>query len=208
VAKSPVGDGVRELRGWAHRSREQLDLLRKQARGSNVLEILDTLESSHISYLVAGGWGVDALLGHQTRKHRDLDVVLPGFEVDEPKARQALSALGFTRRSQRPAGIWMPIQSLLVNRAGHQIELLSIDLDRIGASLGQTQQPEAGAVDTQDLPIAASGAIEGRRVPCLSIEVQLLAHSGYEARPSDQRDVHELEELRDALGKRASGRDG
>ncbi len=168
-----------------------------------MLKILETLDASEIPYLVAGGWGVDALLGHQTRRHRDLDLVLPSFEVDEPRALRALAALGFERTSQRPAGIWMPIQSLVVDRAGHQIELLSIDLDRIGGSLA----PEDGHVeDAREAPhvdVAGTGKIDGHRVPCLSLEVQLLAHSGYEARTSDRRDIEELMELRDLLAERS-----
>ena len=32
---------------------------------------------------IGGGWGVDALVGHQTRPHDDLGVVLP--DVAKPK---------------------------------------------------------------------------------------------------------------------------
>jgi lincosamide nucleotidyltransferase A/C/D/E len=172
-----------------------------------VLEILEVLDSSEIPYLVAGGWGVDALLGRQTRRHRDLDLVLPAFEVDEPRALRALSALGYKRQSQRPAGIWMPIQSLVVDGAGHQIELLSIDLERIGESLAQEHGPRGDAPDSSHVEVAGTGEIDGHRVACLSLEVQLLAHSGYEARASDRRDLQELLELRDLLTEESSQAD-
>ena len=41
-----------------------------------VLEFLDLLEASSIDVCLDGGWGVDALLGEQTREHGDLDVIL------------------------------------------------------------------------------------------------------------------------------------
>src|SRR5262245_4430984 len=41
-----------------------------------VLEFLALLEASSIDVCLDGGWGVDALLGEQTREHGDLDVIL------------------------------------------------------------------------------------------------------------------------------------
>ena len=41
------------------------------------LEVLGVLRSNVVEAWVAGGWGVDALLGEQTREHRDLDILIP-----------------------------------------------------------------------------------------------------------------------------------
>lgn len=35
---------------------------------------IDTLDTHGVPFWVDGGWGVDALLGEQTRSHRDLDL--------------------------------------------------------------------------------------------------------------------------------------
>lgn len=43
---------------------------------SEVTEILTDLRRAGCRAWVAGGWGVDALVGHQTRPHRDLDLAL------------------------------------------------------------------------------------------------------------------------------------
>lgn len=40
----------------------------------DVLEIVCVLEARGISVWLDGGWGVDALLGTQRRRHKDLDV--------------------------------------------------------------------------------------------------------------------------------------
>jgi Aminoglycoside-2''-adenylyltransferase len=46
---------------------------------ADVLAVLDLAEESGVRLWVDGGWGADALLGEQTRKHGDLDVpVEPG----------------------------------------------------------------------------------------------------------------------------------
>ena len=39
----------------------------------DVIDCYTTLENLGIEIWVDGGWGVDALLGEQTRPHKDLD---------------------------------------------------------------------------------------------------------------------------------------
>jgi Aminoglycoside-2''-adenylyltransferase len=46
----------------------------------DVVEVLTALDAGGIDYWVEGGWGIDALLGRQTREHRDLDL---GVGLDE-----------------------------------------------------------------------------------------------------------------------------
>lgn len=42
---------------------------------SDVAVVLDRLEDAKIEAWLEGGWGVDALLGKQTRTHDDLDLI-------------------------------------------------------------------------------------------------------------------------------------
>jgi lincosamide nucleotidyltransferase A/C/D/E len=46
---------------------------------SEVLDVLAALAALGRRFWLEGGWGVDALVGHQTRAHRDLDVDLDAF---------------------------------------------------------------------------------------------------------------------------------
>lgn len=46
-----------------------------------------------ITVWIDGGWGVDALLGHQTRKHEDLDVALRHSDVTA--LRKLLDGFGY-----------------------------------------------------------------------------------------------------------------
>ena len=41
---------------------------RRPMRGSDVLDVLDLLQDAGIKAWVAGGWGIDALVGRQTRE--------------------------------------------------------------------------------------------------------------------------------------------
>lgn len=43
--------------------------------GRDVVEILGLLRRAGTEVWVGGGWGIDALLGRQTRDHRDLDLM-------------------------------------------------------------------------------------------------------------------------------------
>ncbi|MGI3781472.1 MAG: nucleotidyltransferase domain-containing protein, partial [Janthinobacterium lividum] len=53
-----------------------------------VTEVLADLREVGCRAWVAGGWGVDALVGRQTRPHRDLDLAVDGEDV--PTAIAAL----------------------------------------------------------------------------------------------------------------------
>jgi lincosamide nucleotidyltransferase A/C/D/E len=61
------------------------------ARG--VLSVIATLEQAGVRVWLDGGWGVDALVGEQTRDHDDLDCVIA--LCDAPIARDTLAVCGF-----------------------------------------------------------------------------------------------------------------
>ncbi len=41
-----------------------------------VIYLYQTLETNSIPTWIIGGWGIDALLGEQTRRHKDLDILV------------------------------------------------------------------------------------------------------------------------------------
>jgi len=55
--------------------------------------LLDLLDEIAAHYWLDGGWGVDVLLGAQSRAHSDLDVVLARSDV--PRVLDLLAAGGF-----------------------------------------------------------------------------------------------------------------
>jgi hypothetical protein len=62
---------------------------------TRVLEILEALEEAGLRTVMLGGWGVDALVGRELRKHSDLDLALEDAELD--RAIETLSGLGYQR---------------------------------------------------------------------------------------------------------------
>lgn len=45
-------------------------------RASDVIMIINALAAAGVDAWLDGGWGVDALVGEQTRPHDDLDLVI------------------------------------------------------------------------------------------------------------------------------------
>ena len=64
-----------------------------QMSGDAVIELMQLFDQNGIEVFVDGGWGVDALLGDQTRSHADLDIALQHKDV--PNLRALLEARGY-----------------------------------------------------------------------------------------------------------------
>ena len=167
-------------------------LLIGRVRAADVLEIVDALESAGVKMWVAGGWGVDALLGEQTRKHPDLDLVLD--VSDEGRAEAALRELGFKRYELEhdyvPRGL-MPHRVAMQDVNWRTVELHWVDMrswpHQWLARLA-SERPEAMiGVDLSE-PFAR-GVIGGRSVPCLSAGLQLVSREVYELDASDLQDA-------------------
>jgi lincosamide nucleotidyltransferase A/C/D/E len=155
--------------------------------GEVVLGVVEAVEAAGVRCWLAGGWGVDALVGRQTRTHRDLDLVVE--HRDMQKAVQVLLALGY----------W---------------EWYRLDEDvPLSTQIVFTDHPVAGrAVDLHPLeyfgPAAtvATGEVAGRQVPCLSVATQVVNRSC--TRRSEREDLAlllELERSQAAQGDVTSG---
>jgi len=166
--------------------------LQRRMHATEVLEVLDGLKASGLAVWVAGGWGVDALLGAQTRQHDDLDLIVD--LAQEGDAQAALRGLGFRRiRAEFFEGALMPKQIIMRDRAGRIVDLHGVDartwpgswrelLDRAGRS----------AVPFDPAKPFAVGMIEGRPVECLSPELQLASRQVYELPDSAATDARAL----------------
>jgi lincosamide nucleotidyltransferase A/C/D/E len=152
---------------------------------SRVLSVLDLLAATGVSCWVGGGWGVDALVGRQTRRHHDLDLVISDSDEEYRRLAEALAREGFRPdEPERSPGLPMPLRCAWHNDDGHTIEILPVALHGPPFQAAPTGgQPTAGAAPF------ASGLIDGRRVPCLSAGLQLALHEGYPPRDTDARDI-------------------
>ncbi len=153
------------------------------------LRVLDRLAGAGIAHWVAGGWGVDALVGEQTRLHQDLDLVVDASRFDE--AVQTVVAMGY-----RPDVDWLPARLSLVADTTDGSPSV-VDLHPVHRSAdGSGTQPGLGS-QTFRYPADAwaLGWIDGRPVPCLAARQQRTLHAGYDLRDEDRHDLPLLDEV-------------
>jgi lincosamide nucleotidyltransferase A/C/D/E len=68
--------------------------------------VLADLTEAGCSVWVAGGWGVDALVGRQTRLHRDLDLALDARNETVGCALWSVGAIAWRVTGDRSALSW------------------------------------------------------------------------------------------------------
>jgi lincosamide nucleotidyltransferase A/C/D/E len=146
---------------------------------AQVLAVLERLEAASCRYWVAGGWGVDALVGKQTREHRDLDLAVDA--ACEAGALAALDELGYEIETD-----WRPARVELAAAQSRWVDLHPVRFDAAGD--GRQADVDGGWFDYPRGCFVA-GRIADRGVPCLSIDQQLRFRQGYELRDVDRHDI-------------------
>lgn len=128
--------------------------------------MLSRLDTAGIWYCVEGGWGIDALLGEQTRKHGVLDLGVRAEEVDP-----LCSALGEFARDDAE---W-PSSVVLTDRRGRRVDAHPLAFDD-AADGWQAHAPGGEPSRRPGEHVDARGRITGREVRCISPELQLRWH--------------------------------
>jgi adenylate kinase family enzyme len=161
-------------------------LNRKQhgMNSADVVHLYTTLEKSGVEIWIDGGWGVDALLGDQTRLHKDLDITIQ--QKDVPMLRRFLQTCGYRKIKLEDAKSW---NFVLGDENGKEIDVHVIVLDDKGNGL--YGPPEKGEMYPTS-SLTGTGVIEGRTVRCISPEWMVKFHSGYPLKEKDFRDVSAL----------------
>jgi lincosamide nucleotidyltransferase A/C/D/E len=142
----------------------------------DAIELIDRFEAAGIEIVVDGGWGVDALLGRQTRPHLDLDIALPA--AAGPQIRTLLSDMRF---EQIPTvDTWehnWVVQDLDLRR----VDIHTYVLDSFGRN--------GGGVAYHAHHLTGHGIIGRRAVRCIPVDVLIEFHLGYEQDEGDFLDV-------------------
>ena len=149
----------------------------------NAVVILDLLDRAAVPTWVAGGWGVDALVGQPSRPHGDLDLLIP--EALSSRARRSLAAAGFVLAlDELPTRFEMSHPHLGV------VDLHPIHFDAAGDA--RLELPNGGWWVYERGALDAHGTIGAHRCRCLSAPEQLRLHDGYELREIDRADIRLL----------------
>jgi len=130
----------------------------------DVLQLMTLFEQAHIEVILDGGWGVDALLGEQTRTHADLDIVLLYQDVPRPDTR--------------------PVNFVMGDAHGRQVDIHTYTLDR-------ENHPEQG-LDYPLESLRGTGSILGHAVRCIDARNMVQFHTGYTLDQDDYLDVKAL----------------
>jgi lincosamide nucleotidyltransferase A/C/D/E len=155
-----------------------------EMRSKDVLEIYSLLDNGGIHIWIDGGWGVDALLEEQTRKHNDLDIVIESKNLE--KMTELFGARGYGEKGEEDARPW---NYILIDNVGHQIDIHVIDMDDEGNGIyGPPENDEKYPASA----LTGIGKIEGHEVRCISPEDMIKFHTGYKLREKDYQDVKAL----------------
>jgi lincosamide nucleotidyltransferase A/C/D/E len=148
-----------------------------------LLAIVDLLEAAGVDLWLDGGWGVDALLGRQTREHDDLDIVV---ELDDaPRIIELLESFGYSLVAGGP-----PKSFVAVDARGRQVDVHPVAFDAEGGGVYQMDDGKEWVYPAGGF--SGAGSVDGRPVRCLSPEVQVLVHAGYELTHKDYRELYLL----------------
>lgn len=149
-------------------------------RAAEVLGLVTALDEAGVVCWLDGGWGVDCLLGEQTREHGDLDLVVDRANLGRVRRHLERHGFGVIRD-------WLPTSIAFRDHEGREVDLHPVDLTADG---GGDQVLEDGSTWHYSSPV--EGVVAGRSVRCASAEEQLAMHLGYDPRPVDIVDVRRL----------------
>jgi len=151
---------------------------------ADVCDVLQLCDDHGIRIWIDGGWAVDACLGHQTRPHGDLDIVIE--ERDVAGAVAVLERRGYRPVPRTDTRAW---NFVVGDAVGRLIDFHVIVLDEQGRGVyGPAERGEVYPADA----LAGRGLINARVVHCIAPEWLVRFHTGYEADATDWADVSAL----------------
>ena len=143
----------------------------------NVVDLLKNAELIDVAVWIDGGWGVDALLGRQTRPHNDIDIFVQKKDAEAFMKMLSLNGYRETKMEYTTGD-----HTAWLNSGDRIIDLHLFEFTEAGTLRFENEIYPADALD-------GKGIIGGITVRCLTAEAQLLYHQGYEHKEKDVHDV-------------------
>ncbi|MGH7392990.1 MAG: nucleotidyltransferase domain-containing protein [Candidatus Rokuibacteriota bacterium] len=167
------------------------------------MKVYRLLQEAGIETWLQGGWGIDALLGQQTREHKDLDLLI---KVDDlARLLRLLDSHGFVLKHTWEENRWVvedgervPTAFVVGHDDGRELDFHAVRFD--GDDVILPAWSSELALSLADL--GGMGLLDGVPVRCYSAEMQLRVHAGYDLPPYQTEDVRRLQ---DVLRDRAAG---
>ena len=166
-----------------------------------VISLYRALIAADVPVWLMGGWGVDALVGRQTRPHHDLDLLVEIADLE--RLRLSLVDLGFALAYMWDDEVRWIRHDLWSSRLEQPSAFVYGHADGREVDVHVVRRSDGGEVEMLwSVPYAftavglgATGAIEGQSVQCLSREMQLQAHTGYDLPAHHLQDLELLDKL-------------
>ena len=151
---------------------------------TDVKQILQFAIDAEIKVFLDGGWGVDALLGYQSRAHNDIDIFVE--KNDYQNFIEIMKANGFYEIKMEYTTLNHTVWEDLKNRI---IDLHCFEYTDEGEIL---YDGDCFPVET----FSGKGRIEEIEVSCIEPYSQVMFHLGYEF---DENDAHDVKLLCETL---------
>jgi len=149
---------------------------------SDAVELIDWLQQHGIDVWLNGGWGVDALLGRQTREHEDLDITISASDRDA--YTPAMQTMGFA-----PCRVDNDFNWVLVDSRGRLVDVHLVDFSETTVNDAGVQMYGHAGLPFEVGSLEGRGTIAGKPVKCETAEFQIRGHTTYTPDETDYRDV-------------------
>lgn len=144
---------------------------------SDAIEIISLFQSKGIGINLDGGWGIDALVGFESRAHNDIDIF-----IEQQNKDYAVKLLMNHRYSEKVMEyttldhtVWQDDKERIID-----LHIFSLNSKDDFVFEGATYPKEV---------FSGKGRIGGLEVDCITPEWQIIFHSGYELDDNDIKDV-------------------
>ncbi len=163
----------------------------------DVIRVYRQLTAEGISIWLVGGWGIDALLGEQTRPHKDLDVLMQLDDV--ARMRELLGRDGYGLKELWSENRWVAdareaetaTAFVLRDAAEREVDVHALRFD--GHGNGVPAWEGEGLVFEREA-LSGVGRIARVEVRCITPDMQIACHTGYVLPEVQRRDVERLQQ--------------
>jgi len=143
----------------------------------DVVDLLKAIDEIGVSVWIGGGWGVDALVGFQSRPHDDIDLYMEKANADA--FIEMLISKGYREIKMEYTtdshAVWQSLSDRVVD----------LHLFEFEGTNALYFEREAYPSDI----LNGKGIIGGIAVQCFNAEAQVLFHQGYK---HSEKDVHDV----------------
>jgi len=143
----------------------------------DVVDLLKKAKQIGVDVWIDGGWGVDALVGQQTRLHNDIDIFIQ--KQDTTAFTEMLKSNGY---SETKMDYTTADHTAWCDDYNHTIDLHLFEFAEAGTLRFENETYPSDILN-------GKGLIGGIAVRCLTPEAQILYHQGYEQKEKDRHDV-------------------